>query len=217
VLVTAGPTQEPLDPVRYLTNRSSGRMGFAVAAAARALGAEVTLIAGPTNEPTPAGVRRIDVDTAAAMHDAVMAQRPTVDILIAAAAVCDYRASEPANEKIKKQGEHTSLALSQNPDILADAAIRDGNRPPLVVGFAAETQDLIANARDKLQRKGADLIAANWVGRADTGFDSSVNALELVAAENTVSLASAPKPRLARQLMDHISERYHAATANPSP
>jgi len=217
VLITAGPTREPLDPVRYLTNRSSGRMGFAIAEAARALGAEVTLIAGPSSEATPAGISRIDVETAAEMHEAVMTRRPSVDILIAAAAVADYRPSEPAGEKIKKAGQHASLALTQNPDILADAARGDDDRPRLVVGFAAETQDLITNARDKLRRKGADLMAANWVGDPDAGLDSAVNALELISAADQVSLPSSPKPRLAQQLMDHISERYHAATANPSP
>lgn len=217
VLITAGPTREPLDPVRYLTNRSSGRMGFAIAAAARARGARVTLVAGPSQEPTPAGVERIDVETAAAMREAVMARRSDATIVIAAAAVSDYRPADPTAEKIKKDTQTTSLALERNPDILAEVAAQDGDRPALVVGFAAETQDLVANARDKLQRKGADIIAANWVGRPDSGFDSTTNALELVTPTATTSLPATDKATLADQLMARITEHYHAQASTARP
>ena len=217
VLVTAGPTREPIDPVRYLTNRSSGRMGFAIAAAARARGARVTLVAGPSQEPTPGGIERIDVETAAAMREAVMARRDDTDIVIAAAAVSDYRPSDPATNKIKKEADTLSLALERNPDILAEVGANDEGRPTLVVGFAAETQDLIANARDKLQRKGADMIAANWVGRPDSGFDSSINALELVTGDATISLPATDKTALADQLMARITEQFHAQASTTSP
>ena len=216
VLITAGPTREPIDPVRYITNRSSGRMGFAIATAARERGARVTLIAGPSALPTPQGVDRIDVETAMEMHDAVMAHRSLADIVVATAAVADYRPAETAAMKLKKEESTGNLTLTRNPDILTALASADSQRPRLVVGFAAETNDLVANARDKLARKNADLIAANRVGEPNSGFDSTVNALELISAQTTVTLPAADKSALARDLMAHIAEQYYA-TADPHP
>ncbi|MCS4503014.1 bifunctional phosphopantothenoylcysteine decarboxylase/phosphopantothenate--cysteine ligase CoaBC [Arhodomonas aquaeolei] len=210
VLITAGPTREAIDPVRYISNRSSGRMGFALAAAAAARGAAVTVVAGPCAEPTPPGVERIDVETAQQMHEAVMARAGTTGIFIAAAAVADYRVAEAATQKIKKRGGGDGLTLSlvRNPDILADVAARDTARP-FVVGFAAETETLHEHAEAKRRDKGADMIAANWVGRQGSGFDSERNALEVLWEGGHTSLSDAPKADLANALMDLIIERYH--------
>ncbi|WP_435103389.1 bifunctional phosphopantothenoylcysteine decarboxylase/phosphopantothenate--cysteine ligase CoaBC [Arhodomonas sp. AD133] len=211
ILITAGPTREAIDPVRYLSNRSTGAMGFAIAAAAAARGGEVTVVAGPCPAATPAGVTRIDVETAVEMHEAVIARAGDSDLFIAAAAVADYRAAEAAPEKLKKRDDEGGLTLTlvRNPDILREvAALR--SRRPFVVGFAAETERLAEHARDKRRRKGADLIAANWVGRPDSGFESERNALEVFWEDGHTSLASAPKRELADALMELITEQYHA-------
>ena len=209
VLLTAGPTREAIDPVRYISNRSSGRMGFALAAAAARCGARVTLIAGPVNQPTPAGVHRIDVESADAMHQAVMQRVAECDIFVACAAVADYRVATPAEAKIKKQADTMEIALVRNPDILADVAGRP--QPPFTVGFAAETHAMQEHAEDKRRRKGLDMIAANWVGRPGTGFDAEDNALEIIWQGGGVSLGPEPKTRLAVALMERIAERFHGA------
>lgn len=204
VLVTAGPTYEDLDPVRYLGNRSSGRMGFAVAAAAAAAGASVTLVAGPVCLDTPPGVERVDVRSAADMHSAVMARVADCDWFIGVAAVADYRPRERVADKIKKTetGEGLSLELVANPDILAEVAALSA-RPRLVAGFAAETRDLETHARAKLEAKGVDVIAANRVG-AGRGFEVNDNALEVFFDDDHWSLPAASKAELARELVRRL-------------
>ncbi|GMV29974.1 MAG: phosphopantothenoylcysteine decarboxylase [Rhodanobacteraceae bacterium] len=205
VLISAGPTYEDIDPVRFLGNRSSGRMGFAVAAAAVDAGAEVTLVAGPVNLATPAGARRIDVRSARQMHAAVLAEAAAADVYVAAAAVGDFRPLEVAPQKIKKNGDGgMMLELTQNPDILADVAALP--RRPLLVGFAAETEHLEAHARAKLERKRLDLVAANQVG-GGLGFEADDNCLTLIASDGTTHLPTASKRELARQLVDIIAQR----------
>jgi phosphopantothenoylcysteine decarboxylase/phosphopantothenate--cysteine ligase len=207
VVVTAGPTREAIDPVRFVGNRSSGRMGFAVAAAARQAGAQVLLVAGPTRQPAPAGVERVDVVSAADMYQAVMAAADRADIFIGAAAVADYRPAQAAPSKIKKQAAQLTLTLERTQDILQAVAARP--RPPFTVGFAAETQNLPRYARDKLVRKRLDMIAANWVG-GETGFDTEDNALEVFWQNGQTSLERQGKDALAQQLIRLIAERYHA-------
>ncbi|MDI5919578.1 bifunctional phosphopantothenoylcysteine decarboxylase/phosphopantothenate--cysteine ligase CoaBC [Halomonas sp. LR5S13] len=203
VTITAGPTREPLDPVRYLSNHSSGKMGFALAAAAASLGARVRLISGPVVLPTPDGVERTDVETAREMHEAAQRLAADSDIFIGCAAVADYRAEAAAEHKIKKvEGEEgLTLRLVKNPDIIASVAALPQAQRPLVVGFAAETRDLEAYARDKLTRKGLDMIVANDVSRAGLGFGSDDNAALLLwregDSEGSESLAPQPKALLA--------------------
>ena len=213
VLVSAGPTFEDIDPVRYLGNRSSGKMGFAIAAAAAERGADVWLVAGPVKLQTPAGVHRIDVRNAAQMHAAVMARLATeqsaCDAYIGAAAVADFTPREFAASKLKKTlGEDTlTLELVKTRDILAEVAVH-AQRPRLVVGFAAETDDVVAHARGKLQRKQLDLICANRVGVGATGFESDDNTLLVLGHEGFErTLGPAAKTEIAGQLMDLISER----------
>jgi phosphopantothenoylcysteine decarboxylase/phosphopantothenate--cysteine ligase len=208
VLVTAGPTREPVDPVRYLSNRSSGKMGFAIAAAAAEAGARVTLVSGPVNLPTPAGIARIDVETAAEMLAAVMQQAGSADICIAAAAVADYRPVQAAKQKLKKSAATMSLELERNPDILAAVAALAGG--PFTVGFAAETESTASNARRKLQAKSLDMIAANTVGPG-LGFDADVNELQVFWDAGSRRLPRARKTRLARELIALVAERYRAA------
>ncbi|SEP14181.1 bifunctional phosphopantothenoylcysteine decarboxylase/phosphopantothenate--cysteine ligase CoaBC [Aquisalimonas asiatica] len=205
VVLTAGPTREAIDPVRYISNRSSGRMGFALAAAAARAGARVTLVSGPVALPTPPGVERVDVESAAQMHDAVMARIADCTIFIACAAVADYRVATPADAKIKKNDADMALALVRNPDILADVA--GGAQAPFTVGFAAETNDMQANAEGKRRRKGLDMIAANWVGRPGSGFDAEDNALEVSWDGGSVALGPSPKTRLAEALLEVVEQR----------
>ncbi|MDI5985242.1 bifunctional phosphopantothenoylcysteine decarboxylase/phosphopantothenate--cysteine ligase CoaBC [Halomonas sp. M4R5S39] len=205
ITITAGPTREPLDPVRYLSNHSSGKMGYALAAAAARLGATVRLISGPVSLPTPEGVERLDVETAREMHDAAQRLAPDSDIFIGCAAVADYRAEAPAEHKIKKHEGKDSLTLTlvKNPDIIAAVAgRRPSNTPrPLVVGFAAETRDLDAYARDKLTRKKLDMIVANDVSRAGLGFGADDNAALILWRDGDTlgrdDLAPQPKSQLA--------------------
>jgi phosphopantothenoylcysteine decarboxylase/phosphopantothenate--cysteine ligase len=214
VLLTAGPTREAIDPVRFLSNRSSGKMGYALAAAAAEAGALVTLVSGPVALDCPRGVTRLWAEDARTMHALVMAQVQQADIFIATAAVADYRPSRVAAGKIKKDAATLSLELERNPDILADVAARPG--APFCVGFAAETDNLPAQARKKRLAKGLDLVAANWVGAPGQGFDSDDNALELFWEGGQQSLPQAPKTRLARQLVEVIARRYqekHQAVA----
>ncbi len=208
VLVTAGPTREALDPVRYLTNRSSGKMGYAVAAAAARAGAEVVLVSGPVNLPPPPGARVVPVETAAEMRAAVRAEVPGAAIFIAAAAVADYRPANPAPQKMKKHAGEMELKLVRNPDILAEVAA--GSPRPFVVGFAAETEQVEANARLKLAGKGLDMIAANKVG-ADCGFDREDNSLLVLWADGQKDLGCGGKVDLADRLIGLIAERMHAS------
>lgn len=207
VVVTAGPTREAIDPVRFISNRSSGKMGYAVAAAAAAAGAEVILVSGPTALPVPDGVRRVAVETAAQMHDAVLAEIAGSAIFIAAAAVADYRPQQIAESKIKKQTAEMPLMMAATVDIVS-AVAQSAARPGFVVGFAAETNELEKNARDKLARKKLDLIAANWVG-GEMGFDSDDNALEVFWDGGQRRIERADKQTVARELITVIAERYH--------
>ncbi|HEY2624982.1 MAG TPA: bifunctional phosphopantothenoylcysteine decarboxylase/phosphopantothenate--cysteine ligase CoaBC [Dyella sp.] len=212
VVVSAGPTYEDIDPVRFIGNRSSGQMGFAVADAAAQEGAEVTLVAGPVSLPTPQGIaRRVDVRSAAQMRDAVVAAAAQADIYIAAAAVGDYRPASVASQKIKKHdGAALVLNLAENPDILATLAAQTVR--PFLVGFAAETHDVEQYARDKLQRKGLDMIAANQVG-GGLGFEAADNALTLYWPDGVAELGRTSKTELAHQLVAKVAERYRAVRA----
>jgi len=209
VLVSAGGTAEPIDAVRSVTNRSSGKMGFAVAAEAARRGAEVVLVAGTTTCATPPGVRRIDVGTALEMRDAVLAEFEASSIVIKAAAVADFRPMERAARKIKKEslaeGERMSLELVQNPDILAEISARKGDRT--IVGFAAESHDVVDAARRKLARKGCDLLVANDISRGDAGFEVDSNAVHFVWPGGDVEdLPLLPKQGVAAQLLDRIEK-----------
>ncbi|MGB5103310.1 MAG: bifunctional phosphopantothenoylcysteine decarboxylase/phosphopantothenate--cysteine ligase CoaBC [Steroidobacteraceae bacterium] len=216
VVVTAGPTRERIDPVRFITNRSSGKMGYAVAEAARDAGAEVVIVSGPVNVCTPPGVRRVDVETAEQMMDAVNEHLPGTDIFIASAAVSDYRPAQVAQEKIKKTSDTMLLALSRTPDILATVAA--GSPRPFVVGFAAETQNVERNALAKLEGKRLDMIAANQVGDG-LAFDCDDNALTVYWPGGKQELARAGKRELAAQLVAVIAEHYavRASGAAPAP
>ena len=207
VLLTAGPTRERIDPVRFISNRSSGKMGFAVAAAARELGADVTIVCGPVNLVTPPGVQRIDVESAADMLNSVMKNIDGVDIFIATAAVADYRPAAPVECKIKKTSESMDLRMERTVDILATVAARAGAARPFVVGFAAETDSVEQYARQKLLKKNLDMIAANEVGH-DKVFEKDDNALLVLWRDGSRALPHAPKVALARDLVVLIAERY---------
>ena len=209
VLVTAGPTREFLDPVRFISNRSSGRQGFALAAAARRAGADVTLVAGPVQLQTPAGVRRIDVVSAAQMKEAVATHAPSADIFVSVAAVADYRPSHFYAQKLKKSeraSAEMTVALEENADIvgsMANVAPR-----PFVVGFAAETENALAYARDKRCRKGMDAIVVNDVSKSDIGFDSTDNAVTLIHDGGEIALAKMSKDAIARRLVEEVAALY---------
>ncbi|WP_445003548.1 bifunctional phosphopantothenoylcysteine decarboxylase/phosphopantothenate--cysteine ligase CoaBC [Halomonas mongoliensis] len=218
VTITAGPTREPLDPVRYLSNHSSGKMGYALAEAAAELGARVTLISGPVSLPCPAGVERLEVETAVEMHEAAQRLAPQSDLFIGCAAVADYRAESTAEHKIKKvEGEEELvLRLVKNPDIIAAVAALPAERRPLVVGFAAETRDLTTYARDKLVRKGLDMIVANDVSREGLGFGSDHNAALLLwrSGDGGVDQESLdPQPK--REMAGAVIRRALACLARP--
>lgn len=202
IVVSAGPTYEDIDPVRFLGNRSSGRTGFAVAAAAARRGADVVLVAGPVHLDTPPGVQRIDVRSAAQMHAAVFAAMPA-DAYIAAAAVADYTPRVVAADKLKKNGDTLLVECVRTADILADLGAH-ALRPRRLVGFAAETGDLAGYARDKLVRKRLDVIAANRVGQPGSGFESEDNALTVYWPDGEQSLGPAPKTVIAEQLLDLV-------------
>ena len=195
-LITAGPTHEPLDPVRYLTNRSSGKMGYALAGAAAHEGHRVTLISGPCALEVPLGVDFLPVETAAEMYDAVSRYIGKSQIAIFAAAVADYRPVSVPDQKIKKIGDTLTLELIKNPDILGSAREVFGYRGTLI-GFAAETENVEENARGKLQRKGCDFVVANDVSREDIGFDSSQNEVSIVYADHSEALPKDDKLHLA--------------------
>lgn len=209
ILVTAGPTREPIDPVRYLSNRSSGKMGYAIADAARRRGANVTLISGPTSIPVPAGVELTRINTAQEMHDAVMRGAAQHQIVIKAAAVGDFTPSVVADRKIKKgDREEVSLVLRRNPDILASlAAVKPR---PFIVAFAAETESVEKNARDKMERKGADMIVANDVSDSSIGFDADQNEVLVISRDGSMTrIERGPKPLIANRILDLVVERLH--------
>jgi phosphopantothenoylcysteine decarboxylase/phosphopantothenate--cysteine ligase len=214
VLITAGPTREPIDPVRYITNRSSGRLGYAIAEACVAAGAKVTLVSGPVDLPVPAGAQRILVETAQQMYDATLARTGDADIFIATAAVADYRPEGCAEQKIKKQKSDVSLTLTRTPDILAEVARR---HPEIfAVGFAAETEKLQDYARAKLETKHLDMVAANWVSEG-RGFDRDDNALWVCWPGGEADLPAAPKKVLAVQLVQLIAERHDTKSKTQRP
>lgn len=207
VLITAGPTYEDLDPVRYIGNRSSGRMGFAVAEVAARAGADVTLVAGPVQLETPAGVDRLNVRSALEMHNEVMVRADSADVFIGVAAVADYRPAERRAEKIKKDDGALQITLVANPDIISDvAALENG---PLTVGFAAETEKLEEYARDKLSRKRLDMIAANRVGQDGSGFEVGENEILLLSGNDRKPLGRGSKQKLAELLVREISARLN--------
>ncbi|ORU91491.1 MAG: phosphopantothenoylcysteine decarboxylase [Cycloclasticus sp. symbiont of Poecilosclerida sp. N] len=207
VLLNAGPTREAIDPVRYISNHSSGKMGFALAQACAEAGAQVTLVAGPAQLQTPSGVERIDVVSASEMSEAVMEKAKEADIFIASAAVVDYTPVEVAEKKIKKNASEMQLKLIKTNDILTNVATQDDTT--FCVGFAAETDNLEQNARAKLERKSLDMIAANWVGQSRGGFNSDYNALSVYWKDGGQEIDSMPKPELARKLIALIAKRYH--------
>ena len=207
VVITAGPTREAIDPVRYITNKSSGKMGFALAEAAAEAGARVTLIAGPVNLPTPNRVDRIDVVRAVDMYETCMEVVETgCDVFIATAAVADYRPTVTADHKIKKSTEEIHLTLVKNPDIVASVA--EHNKRPFTVGFAAETQDVMAYAQGKLVNKKLDMIATNDVSGSNAGFNSDNNALTVIWPGGHKVLPLASKTQIAKQLIELIAIRY---------
>ena len=207
VMITAGPTWEALDPVRGITNHSSGLMGYAIAQAAIEAGANVTLVSGPTHIEKPERSNNIDVLSAANMHAAVMDNIADQDIFIGVAAVADYRPVDEADQKIKKNNDEMTIRLVKNPDILADvAALKD---KPFCVGFAAETNKVVDYARGKLERKKLDLIAANKVGGSETGFGTTDNAITLISKDDVIELPRANKSALARNLITHIAKHFN--------
>jgi phosphopantothenoylcysteine decarboxylase/phosphopantothenate--cysteine ligase len=205
VMITAGPTFEALDPVRGLTNRSSGKMGFALARAARDAGAQVTLVCGPVERETPMGVRRIDVVSALEMHTAVMRQVADCDIFIGVAAVADYRPAQAVADKIKKEYKPMEIVLAPNPDILAEVAARP--QPPFCVGFAAESRDLEKYAEGKRQKKKLPLVIGNLV---QDGLGGDSNTVILLDDQGRHQLAPAPKPEVARAIVAHIAKMLGA-------
>ena len=210
LLVTAGPTREALDPVRFITNHSTGRMGYELARAAMLRGAQVTLVSGPTALEPPPFVELVRVESAQQMHDAVMAAAPAQDVIIKAAAVADYRPAHTAGEKIKKSGADLTLELTRTPDILAElgAARRPGQ---FLCGFAMETRDLLDNARAKLEKKGADMIVANSLREAGAGFGGATNHVTLVEPTGCTELPLAGKDEVAHRILDRILARRAGA------
>jgi phosphopantothenoylcysteine decarboxylase/phosphopantothenate--cysteine ligase len=201
VLITAGPTQEPLDPVRFLSNRSSGKMGYALAEAARQRGARVLLVSGPVNLKPPAGVETIAVRTARQMRDAVMERLSEATIVIKAAAVADFHLEQVPDQKIKKTPARFSLELSPTPDILAEVGAKRGDR--LLIGFAAETQDLVREARRKLETKNCDMVVGNLVGNEGLGFETDENAVTIVTRKgDVIPVPAAPKTDIAHRIFD---------------
>ncbi|MDO8860175.1 bifunctional phosphopantothenoylcysteine decarboxylase/phosphopantothenate--cysteine ligase CoaBC [Haliea sp. E1-2-M8] len=209
VVITAGPTREALDPVRYLSNHSSGKMGFALAQAAVDAGAQTTLVSGPVELPTPDHVRRLNVQSAQDMLRECLALTPACDIFIACAAVADYRPADVAGQKIKKGDERITLELQRNPDILATIAASAA--APFTVGFAAETTDVLTYARGKLENKGLDMIVANDVSDSAIGFNSENNAVTVLWRNGSRELEQASKAAIARELMELIAKEFGAS------
>jgi len=208
VLVTAGPTREAIDPVRFISNHSSGKMGYAVAEAAAALGARVILVSGPTALPAPRGAERVLVESSDDMHAAVLSRIDEHQIFVGAAAVADYRPAAAERQKIKKRDDRTRLELVRTRDVLAEVAARTPR--PFTVGFAAETENVAGHARGKLEAKGLDMIAANQVGVPGRGFDAEDNALTVFWQGGERELPLSAKTELARGLMELVAERYRA-------
>jgi phosphopantothenoylcysteine decarboxylase/phosphopantothenate--cysteine ligase len=205
VLITAGPTQEPLDPVRFISNRSSGKMGYALAEAAAHRGAHVILISGPVQLPAPSGVTLIRVRTAIEMHDAVFEHLAESSIIVKSAAVADYHLSRVPQHKVKKSAMRMSLELDPTPDILAELGQKKGDR--LLIGFAAETENLTQSARGKLESKNCDMVVANLVGHDGTGFESDENEAVLVLSTGeTIALPRAPKREVADRIFDQVTK-----------
>ena len=201
VLITAGPTREPIDPVRFISNRSSGKMGYALAEAAIARGARVLLVSGPVSLAAPSGAETVRVETAQEMHDAVLSRMPESTMIVKAAAVGDYRAADIASQKMKKTGQGALLHLEPNPDILTELGRLKGDR--LLIGFAAETENLIDQARSKLERKNCDMVVANLVGREGTGFESDDNEVVLLLRSGeAIRLERMPKRQIADRVFD---------------
>ncbi|MSO30910.1 MAG: bifunctional phosphopantothenoylcysteine decarboxylase/phosphopantothenate--cysteine ligase CoaBC [Acidobacteria bacterium] len=217
IVVTAGPTYEDIDPVRYVGNRSSGRMGFAIASEARRRGAQVTLVAGPTTVEPPAVDATIRVRSAAEMHMAVMDAAARADVVVMAAAVADYAPAHQAGEKIAKSDRPITLTLERTRDILADLATLPSRsvRGPVLVGFAAETGDAVAKARVKRAKKNVELIVANDVSLPGVGFDSETNAVTLVSADDERTVPLQSKDRIAAAILDRVEELIHARAAAP--
>jgi phosphopantothenoylcysteine decarboxylase/phosphopantothenate--cysteine ligase len=210
VVVTAGPTREALDPVRFVGNRSSGRMGYALAAAARSRGANVTLVSGPTELPVPAGVEVVRVTTAAEMRDAVISRASRADVFIMAAAVADYAPANPAEQKIHKNEDTLTVTLRRTTDILSELnRLRGGNEKPILVGFAAETTDLASSARRKQREKGLDLVVANDVSRTDAGFEVDTNEVLLISPHGEETLPLQSKTLIAAQVVQRIENLLH--------
>ena len=207
VVITAGPTREALDPVRYISNHSSGKMGYALAQAASEAGANCVLISGPVNLPEPSGIKRLMVTTAAEMHSAVMEEVSDADIFIGSAAVADYRAADVAPQKIKKNEEQMVITLVKNADILSEVSHLD-NRP-FTVGFAAESENLVDHARAKLTKKKLDLIVANDISRSDIGFNQDENEVVLISQDNIETIEKASKNSLAQMLVAKIAVLSH--------
>jgi phosphopantothenoylcysteine decarboxylase/phosphopantothenate--cysteine ligase len=202
VLITAGPTQEPLDPVRFLSNRSSGKMGYALAEAARARGAHVLLVSGPVNLKCPAGVETIPVRTARQMRDAVMGKLAEATIIIKAAAVADFHLEQVPEHKVKKTPGSFSLEFTPTPDILAEVGALRG-KSQLLIGFAAETQDLVREAQRKLETKNCDMVVGNLVGSEGLGFETDENAVTLVTRSgDVIPVSVAPKLAIAHRIYD---------------
>jgi phosphopantothenoylcysteine decarboxylase/phosphopantothenate--cysteine ligase len=215
VLVTAGPTYEDVDPVRYIGNRSSGRMGYAIAAEAVRRGALVTLVTGPTTIETPAVREVIKVRGAAEMHQAVMSRSADMDVVVMAAAVADYAPAERAEQKVAKDGDTLTLVLKRTPDILGELGQRRvaAGGGPVLIGFAAETRDVVARASAKRESKHADFIVANDVSRADAGFDVDTNAVTIIGAAGAETLPLQSKARVAGEILDRVE---HLITAGPT-
>jgi phosphopantothenoylcysteine decarboxylase/phosphopantothenate--cysteine ligase len=216
VLVTAGPTFEDFDPVRFIGNRSSGRMGYAIATEACRRGAAVTLVSGPTSLDAPPVREVVQVRSAAQMHQAVMSRAGDIDVAIMAAAVADYAPERRADQKVPKAGESMTLVLRKTPDILGDLGHRRlaSGRGPLLVGFAAETENVVTKAADKRERKHADLIVANDVSRSDAGFDVDNNAVTIVSAEGAETLPLQSKARVAAEILDRVEKLLSGSRSN---
>ncbi|MFT4732584.1 MAG: phosphopantothenoylcysteine decarboxylase/phosphopantothenate--cysteine ligase [Gammaproteobacteria bacterium] len=212
IMITAGPTREALDPVRYISNHSSGKMGYAIAQAARTMGADVTLVSGPVSISPPANVKLIDVTSAQEMHDAVMHDIQQQDIFIACAAVADFRLADIPTHKVKKKDGMLTLSFEQNPDILK--AVAGQASPPFTLGFAAETNDVEAYAKQKLEHKKLNMIAANDVSLSGLGFNSDQNALTVITKNNKISLPAASKYALAIELLKLLSSEYSTIQNN---
>jgi phosphopantothenoylcysteine decarboxylase / phosphopantothenate---cysteine ligase len=217
VLVTAGPTLEDIDPVRFVGNRSSGRMGYAVAAEAMRRGARVTLVSGPTTVPTPRVDDTVDVRSAADMHQAVLSRAPRMDVIVMAAAVADYTIAAPNTEKIAKQDAPLVLTLTRTKDVLGDLgqlASRRSAGTPLLVGFAAESHDVVAHARQKLERKNVDLIVANDISAPGAGFDASTNAVTLVTRDGLEEVPLQQKTAVAARILDRVEAMLASRNAD---